>query len=103
MIRFLVLYPQPTDTCAFDHHYHEIHLPLAKRLPGLRGYMTSRSTSRVRGEESYYLIAELQWDDMSALQADFGSPLGQELSRDVDQLAQLCPGIQSMVYELEAR
>jgi uncharacterized protein (TIGR02118 family) len=103
MIRFLVLYPQPTDAPAFDRHYHQTHLPLAKQLPGLRSYKTSRNPATVRGEERYYLVAELEWDDMTALQADFRSPLGEELSRDVDQLAELCPGIQSMVYELEAR
>ncbi len=103
MIRFLVLYPQPTDAPAFERHYHEIHLPLAKQLPGLRSYTTSRDPSTIRGGERYYLIAELEWGDMAALQADFRSQLGQELSRDVDKLAELCPGIQSMVYELQAQ
>ena len=33
MVRFLVLYDTPEDSAAFDKHYNEIHIPLAKRLP----------------------------------------------------------------------
>lgn len=102
MVRFLVLYPSPTDPAAFDRHYYDVHLPLAKQLPGLRSYTVSRNSSSVRGPEPYYLIAELEWDDMASLQRDFASPLGQETARDVDHLAELCPGIHSMVYELHA-
>ncbi|MCA1835017.1 MAG: EthD family reductase [Actinobacteria bacterium] len=102
MIRFLVLYPRPTDLAAFERHYRDVHIPLTKKLPGLRSYKTSRSAVAIRGPEPYYLIAELEWDDMASLQRDFASPLGRETARDVDRLAELCPGIHSMVYELEA-
>jgi uncharacterized protein (TIGR02118 family) len=87
MVRFLVLYPPPTDVEAFDKHYFEIHVPLAKQLPGLRRCTASRNPSRVRGPEPCYLVAELDWDDMDSLQQDFGSPLGQETARDADKLA----------------
>jgi uncharacterized protein (TIGR02118 family) len=36
MIRFLVLYRQPSDVAAFERHYLGVHVPLAKQLPGLR-------------------------------------------------------------------
>ena len=36
MVRLLVLYGQPEDPAAFDRYYHEIHVPLAKRMQGLR-------------------------------------------------------------------
>ncbi len=101
MIRFLVLYPQPTDPVAFDRHYFDTHLPLAKQLPGLLSYTVSRTPSQIRGNELYYLVAYLDWEDMATLRENFASPLGQALTEDVDKLAQLCPGIQSMVCELE--
>jgi len=37
---------------------------------------------------------------MASLQRDFASPLGQETAQDVDQLAEWCPGIRSMVFEV---
>ena len=101
VIRFLVMYDQPTDTAAFDQHYFDVHLPLAKRLPGLRRYAVSRNPVVVRGEGPYYLVAELDWDDMDTLRKDFASPLGQQTARDVDELAQLCPGIRSVILDLE--
>ncbi|WP_079141795.1 EthD family reductase [Streptomyces sp. LUP30] len=32
--RFLALYETPADSAAFDRHYHQVHTPLARRLPG---------------------------------------------------------------------
>lgn len=101
MVRFLVLYPPPTDVEAFEKHYFEVHVPLAKRLPGLRRYTVSRNPARVRGPQPCYLMAELDWDDMDSLRRDFASPLGQETARDADKLAGWCPAIQSIIFELE--
>jgi uncharacterized protein (TIGR02118 family) len=101
MIRFLVLYKQPTDAAAFDRHYSEVHIPLTKSLPELRSYTVSRKTRLVRGEDPYYLIAELDWDDKGAMQRAFASPAGVESAKDVDELAKVCPDISSMFYEVE--
>lgn len=101
MVRFLVLYQTPTDVEAFEKHYFEVHVPLAKRLPGLRRYTVSRNASQVRGPDPCYLMAELDWDDMDSLRRDFASPLGQETARDVDKLTGWCPEIHSMIFELE--
>ena len=35
-VRFLALYETPADPEAFDRHYREVHIPLGRRLPGLR-------------------------------------------------------------------
>lgn len=103
MVRFLVLYSRPADAAAFDRHYFDVHVPMAKQLPGLRRYTVSRNVSPIRGPEPFHLVAELDWDDMDSLRRDFASPLGQETARDVeDNLAKLCPGVHSMVFELEA-
>lgn len=100
-MRFLVLYRQPTDREAFERHYFDVHVPLAKRLPGLRRYVVSRNPSLIRGEEDFFLVAELDWDDMESLRQDFSSPLGSEIAHDADQLAKLCPGVQSLTYDVE--
>lgn len=101
MVRFLVLYGEPTDREAFERHYFDVHVPLAKQLPGLRRYTVSRNPSLIRGEKTYFLVAELEWDDTESLRRDFTSPLGQATARDVDELAKLCPDIQSMTYDIE--
>jgi uncharacterized protein (TIGR02118 family) len=102
VVRFLVLYNQPEDREAFERHYREVHIPLAKKLPGLRRYSISRNMQAIRGGESFYLIAELEWDDLAAMQQSFQSPEGQATSQDVSEhLSRLSPGVRSMVYELE--
>lgn len=101
MVHFFVAYEQPSDVAAFESHYFDVHVPLAKRLPGLRRYSVSRNPTTVRGSEPDYLVALLEWDDMDSLRRDFESPLGQETARDVDHLATLCPGIRSTIFELE--
>ena len=99
MVRFLVLYNSPPEAEAFDRHYREVHIPLAKKLPGLRRYTVSRNPAPVRGGEPYYLVAELDWDDMAALQRAFQSPEGRATAQDVSNLAS--GAVQSMIYELE--
>ncbi len=101
MVRFLVLYLQPADVGAFQRHYYDVHVPLAKKLPGLRSYTLSRDAAAIRGQQPYYLVAELDWDDIASLRRDFASPIGQETARDAGILAEMCPGMHSMVFELE--
>jgi len=95
MVRLMVLYNRPEDTAAFDKHYNEIHIPLAKKLPGLVRYTVSRS---LRAEEQYYLVAELDWDDMAALRTALGSPTGAEATADVAKFA--TAGSSSLIYEV---
>jgi uncharacterized protein (TIGR02118 family) len=99
MVRFLVLYDEPDDPAEFDRHYRQVHVPLAKSLPGLRRYTVSRRGTRVRGTGPYYLVAELDWDTMDDLKAAFASAQGQATADDVTVLAPT--GVRSMVYEVE--
>ncbi|MGI9155758.1 MAG: EthD family reductase [Marmoricola sp.] len=99
MVRFLVTHETPSDPAAFDQHYREVHIPLAKKLPGLRRYTISRDATAVRGGDAYYLVAEPDWDDIDALRAAFATPEGQATARDVAKLA--TDGVRSMVFEVE--
>ena len=98
--RFIVLWGTPTEPEAFDRHYREVHIPLARRLPGLRRYTLSRNAARMRGEEPFHQIAELDWDDMAALRSAFNSELGRAIAEDVNHLSQWA-SVRSMVYELD--
>jgi uncharacterized protein (TIGR02118 family) len=99
MVRFLIAYETPVQPDEFDRHYREVHVPLAKKLPGLRRYTVSRKPAPIRGD-AYYLVAELDWDDMASLRAAFESPEGRATAKDVANLAPR-GGVRSMVYEVE--
>ncbi|MFF4139639.1 EthD family reductase [Streptomyces mirabilis] len=98
--RFIVLYETPADPAAFDHHYRDIHLPLACRLPGLRRYTIGRDMVTIRGGEPYYLVAELEWDTMEELRAAFASPEGHATATDSAHLQDLAP-VRSMIYKVD--
>jgi hypothetical protein len=49
MVRFSVVYQEPEDPTAFDRHYRKMHIPLARKLPGLRRYTISRDVAPIRG------------------------------------------------------
>src|SRR5881392_863088 len=101
LVRFIILWKTtPTDVEAFERHYREVHIPLAKKMAGLRRYTLSRNASVVRGDAPHYRIAELDWDDVASLQRAFESPEGRATSEDVAILAGLSPGPQSEIYEL---
>ena len=102
MVRFLAVYDEPDEPEAFDRHYLEVHIPLAKKLPGLRRYTISRNAAATRDREAYYLIAELDWDDMTDLRQAFETPEGRATADDVAKLAPE-DKVRTMVYELEGR
>ena len=96
---FLALYETPADPEAFGRHYREIHIPLGRRLPGLRRYAVSRDLAAVRGAP-YYLVADLEWDTMDELRAAFASPEGRATAADAARLQELAP-VRSMIFSVE--
>ena len=98
--RFLVLYATPTDPEAFDRHYRDVHIPLTKRLPGLRRYSLSRNVATIRGGDPPYLIAELEWDTLEALRAAFASPEGRDAADDMPNLTRMST-VHSMTFEVD--
>jgi uncharacterized protein (TIGR02118 family) len=88
MIQLTVLYGQPQDPAAFDRYYHETHVSLAKRLPGLKGYTVNKPTSLDPQERSpYYLIADFYFENTGALQAALQSSEGQAAAGDLQNFA----------------
>jgi uncharacterized protein (TIGR02118 family) len=88
MIQFTVLYGHPQDTATFDRYFEEKHSPLAKKLPGLKGFMTHKPEPLNSQESSpAYLVAELFFEDREAFQAAMQSPEGQAAASDVENFA----------------
>jgi uncharacterized protein (TIGR02118 family) len=88
MARLVVMYRTPKDAGAFDKHYFERHVPLAKKIPGVRKYEVSRGpVASPTGPSAFHLIATLHFDDMAAIKAAFASPQGQAAAADVATFA----------------
>ena len=77
MAQLLALYHQPADPAEFDRYYFETHVPIAKKVPGLRSYVVNNGPVNViAGSPAAYLIAELFFDTMADLQAALASNEG---------------------------
>jgi uncharacterized protein (TIGR02118 family) len=88
MAQVIVTYKTPKDPAAFDRYYAETHIPLAKKMPGLRKYQISQGpVGSPAGASGIHLIAILTFDNMAAVGAAFGSPEGKATAGDVANFA----------------
>ena len=88
MADVVVLYKTPKDLAAFDKYYAETHIPLAKKMPGLRKYQVSQgSVVSAAGPSGIHLIATLTFDSVAAVQSAFGSAEGKATAADVPKFA----------------
>jgi uncharacterized protein (TIGR02118 family) len=88
MAEIVVTYKTPKDPAAFDKYYAETHIPLAKKMPGLRKYEISEgSVATPAGPAGVHPMAILTFDNMAAVGAAFGSPEGQATAADLPKFA----------------
>jgi uncharacterized protein (TIGR02118 family) len=88
MAKVLVMYKKPKSTEAFDKHYASVHIPLAKKIPGLTKYHISKSeVATPAGGSDVHLVAELYFDSMNALKAGLGSAEGKAAAGDLANFA----------------
>jgi uncharacterized protein (TIGR02118 family) len=84
----VVLYKTPNDAAAFDKYYFESHIPIAKKLPGLRKYrVTKGPVATPGGPSNLHLIAVLSFDNMAAIKAAFASAEGNAAAADLPKFA----------------
>jgi uncharacterized protein (TIGR02118 family) len=88
MARVIAIYGKPTDAAAFDRYYHATHVPIAKRLPGLRSYEVSHGPVRgLEGPAPCHLIAILTFDSVAAIEAAIASDAGKATAADLANFA----------------
>jgi uncharacterized protein (TIGR02118 family) len=100
MARMVVIYKKPDDVKAFEKHYFETHIPLAKKIPGLRKYEISRGPVTVLvGPPDVYLIGTVQFDDLDAMKKAFASPEGRAAAADRQIYAPDDTGVQMFLFD----
>jgi uncharacterized protein (TIGR02118 family) len=88
MAKLVVMYRDPKDAADFDRRYFATHVPLAKKIPGLRKYEVSQGPVMTpAGPSGIHLVAILHFDDMAAIQASFVSAEGQATIADAQTLS----------------
>jgi uncharacterized protein (TIGR02118 family) len=98
MAQLVVMYKTPKDPAAFDKHYFEIHVPLAKKTPGLTKYEVSRGpVATPAGPSAYHLLALLHYDDVAAIQKALASAEGQAAVADLQTFA--TGGVDILIFD----
>ena len=84
----MVIYKTPRDKESFLEHYFDVHIPLAKKLPGLIKYKVSQSPVPVISGQDVFLIGELVFASMEDIKSAFASPEGRACAEDRKILAE---------------
>src|SRR5262244_3954980 len=87
-MKLVAIYKQPSDTAAFEDKYFNTHLPLVRKVPGLKKIDITRFTRTIAGE-GFYLMAEMHFEDETALKAGMKSP---EMAAAGENLNSFAPG-----------
>lgn len=87
MVKLIAIYAPPEDPADFRTKYLETHLPLAKKIPGLRKCELGWVTGSPMGQPRYHLVAELYFDSMEDLKAGLASPEGTAAGKNIMSFA----------------
>lgn len=94
------LYHAPANPEAFDAYFVNVHVPLVKRVPGLRAFEVSRGpVMSLQGVSPYHKVAHLRFDTMHSLKAAVVCKEGQEAAADLANFASA--GLTVLVYDSE--
>jgi uncharacterized protein (TIGR02118 family) len=78
-IKFLVLYPRPTNIEVFERLYQEEHVPMAaEKLAGKTKFVATKVLGSPQGTPPFYRIAEIHFPSKEALEACAASSGGKE-------------------------
>ncbi len=87
MVKMVALYRRPDDPDAFMQHYREVHLPLARRMPGLRKVEINHFFQADGSESDPFLMAEMYFDSRADMLASMRSPEGKASGQDLQTFA----------------
>jgi len=88
VVRLIALYSQPDDPAAFDSHYRDVHAPIVRRYPNLRGVRLTKADGLGGRPAPFYLLAEMSFDSRADLDEALASDPGRESGRDLRSFAQ---------------
>ena len=93
MAKLIVLYTEPADPVHFDTHFRTVHIPLVRKLPGLR-HFSFGPTSALDGDRGAFFWSFVgTFDSREAIVEAFGTPEGQDVVGDIPNYSQAAPVI----------
>ena len=100
MARMIVIYRTPKDPKTFRDHYFNVHVPMARKLPGLRKYETSTGQIiGMAGARDPYFIATLHFESLAAIKSAFSTEIGHACAEDRRVLAPDDEDLQMFLFD----
>jgi len=100
MAHMIVIYKTPRNPAAFDQHYFEVHVPLARRLPGLRRFETNVGPIiSLSGASEVHSVSTLQFGSLADINAAFMSECGRACAADRLQLVSHASDVQMFLFD----
>ncbi|MDH6287226.1 EthD family reductase [Rhodococcus opacus] len=97
MHTLMVLYGRPADPDAFRTYYQGTHLPIARKLPGVRAIRHTVDVAAAEGATPFVAIFEADFDSAKEMFAALASPEGAAAQADVPHFA--TGGVQILHFE----
>jgi len=85
MIKFMILFHQPTDPDTFENVFQDF-LALIERMPNILRRQVVHVTGSPQGLPQYYRILELYFESPASQQEALMSPIGQEAGKELSRL-----------------
>jgi len=80
-------FPRPGEEEDFEHHYWDVHVPLAAAIPGTVSLTLTRTAEGLEDNPpSYYRVAETVFESKDALAAAMGTPQWAALRADAETM-----------------
>ena len=89
MAYLIAMHKKPADSASYLEHYHERHVPLVKKLPGLQKFEASTGPLNIspEGDLDVFLFATLSFADVPSIHAALDSPEGKACIDDIPRFA----------------
>ncbi len=99
-VTLVVLYTRPDNPEEFDRHYHDVHVPLVDRIPGLLSWDHAHFAGAADGGDlPWYQIANLRFADQASLEAGLDSTEGAAAAADFQKVA--APGSRMFIATVD--
>jgi uncharacterized protein (TIGR02118 family) len=100
MAGLVAIYKKPDDVEAFERHYFGTHVPLAKKMPGVRKYEVSHGpVSVLVGPSDVHFVATIHFDDLASMKLAFPNPEGRATAADRQVFAPDSTGVQIFIFD----
>lgn len=88
-VKLTVLFAPPKDPAAFTKYYHDTHIPLVAKAPGVKRIevATVLPPPPPQPAPPYYRITEIYFEDLGAFQTALASPEWKAIVADVPNFA----------------